>query len=170
MTTYPHPHTNRLHLHRPRVNPWLVSAVLAAALIGLSTWVIVDRTSGGGGTASDAAGLIDNFNAAVNRNDAKAIAALLTSRAVLYQRGDSVAGANTIGKVIAGQAGTKNLKRIAPVAINGEYATTFIHFSALGGVEDWPQLEVFQIKDGKLARIWGFLLGETPPFENIARS
>jgi hypothetical protein len=106
----------------------------------------------------------------VNRNDAKAIAARLTTHAVLYQRGDSVAGANTIGKVIAGQAGTKNLERIAPVAVNGEYATTLIHFSAIGGAEDWPQLQVFQIKEGKIARILGFLLGETPPFENIARS
>ena len=169
MTTYPHPH--RLHLHRPRVNPWLVTAVVsAAALIGLGTWVIIDRATGGGGTASDAAALIDNFNAAVNRNDATAIAALLTRNAVLHQRGDSVAGATTIGKVIATQAGTKNLERIAPVAVSGEYATTFIRFRAMSGIEDWPQLQVFQIKDGKIARIWGFLLGETPPFANIARS
>jgi hypothetical protein len=168
MTACPHPH--RAHLHRPHVNLWLGAVVvLAAALIGLAAWVLVDRYTGGSTATENAASLIDNFNAAVNRNDGKAVAALLTSHAVLYQRGNSVAGANTIGKVITTQAGTKNLERIAPVAVNGEYATTFIHFWALGGIEDWPQLQVFQIKDGKIARIWGFLLGETPPFENIAR-
>ena len=169
MTTYPHPH--RAHLPRPHLNLWLAAVVVfAAALTGVAAWVLVDRYTGGDTATENAATLIDNFNAAVNRNDAKAITALLTSNAVFYQRGDSVAGANTIGKVITTQAGTKNLKRIAPVAVNGEYATTFIHFSAMGGVEDWPQLQVFQIKHGKLARIWGFLLGGTPPFENIARA
>lgn len=168
MTAYPHP--RRLHLHRPHVNPWLVAVVgLAAALIGLGTWVIIDRTTGGGGAASDAAALIDKFMAASSRHDAKSVAALLTGDAVFYQRGDSLTGANAIAKKIPSQAGL-NVKRIAPVVVNGDYATTFIHFSALGGIEDWPQLEVFQIKDGKIARIWGFLLGETPPFDNIARS
>jgi hypothetical protein len=169
MTSYPHPH--RAHLHWPRVNLWLVAVVvLAAALIGLGAWVLVDRYTGGSTATENATSLIDNFNAAISRNDGKAIAALLTSDAVFFQRGSSLSGANAIAKLIAGHAGAKSVTRIAPVSVNGEYATTFIHFRGLGGVEDWPQLEVFQIKDGKIARIWGFLLGETPPFENIARS
>lgn len=170
MTTYPHP--DRMHLHRPHVSPWLVASVgLAAALIALAAWVLVDHYAGGSSETEKAAALIDRFNGAVNRNDAAAIAAALTSDAVFYQRNyNAVTGANTIGKVIATSAGTKNLKRIAPVALNGDYATTFIHFSAMGGVEDWPQLQVYQLKNGKIARIWGFILGQTPPFENVARS
>ena len=41
-TAYP-PHT---HLHRPHLSIWLIAVVaLAAALIGLASWVIVDQTS-----------------------------------------------------------------------------------------------------------------------------
>ena len=75
MTTYPH----RIHVHRPHVNWPLVAIVgLAAALIGLGSWVLVDRYAGGGGATQDATTLIDRFNAAVSANDAKAASALLT--------------------------------------------------------------------------------------------
>lgn len=165
MTTYPH----RLHWHRPHINPWLVAVIgLAAALIGLGAWVIVDRTSGGGGTAtSDATALIDKWLVTANGNDAKAISALLTSDAGFFQRGDSVTGANAIAKAIATQGGGKAITRIAPVTVNGDYATTFIHFYIPGVMEDWPQLEVFKFRDGKIAGIWGFLLGETDPFNQF---
>jgi hypothetical protein len=42
MTTHP----RRIHARRPRVNPWLVVAVLATALVGLASWVIIDETRG----------------------------------------------------------------------------------------------------------------------------
>jgi len=170
VTTYPHPH--RVHLRRPHVNPWLVAVIgLSAALIGLGTWVIVDRTTGGGGgTASDAAALIDKFLVTANGNDANAIAALLTSDAGFFQRGNSLTGANAIAKEIAAQQGSKALKRIAPVTVNGDYATTFIHFYIPGVAEDWPQLEVFKFKNGKIAGVWGFLLGETAPFNVLLGS
>lgn len=169
MTVYPHPH--RLHLHRPHVNPWLVAVIgLSAALIALGAWVIADRTTGGGNTSSDAAALIDKFLVTANGNDANAIAALLTSDAVFFQRGNSVTGANTIAKSIATQGGSKALQRIAPVAVNGDYATTFIHFFVPGVGEDWPQLEVFKFKNGKIAGVWGFLLGETAPFNALLGS
>ena len=40
MTAY----TSRTHPHRPHANPWVIAVVaLAAALVGLSAWVIVDH-------------------------------------------------------------------------------------------------------------------------------
>jgi hypothetical protein len=162
-----YPHRQRVHLHRPRVNPWLVAVSgLAAALIALGAWVIVDRTSGGGGVAtSNATALIDKWLVTANGNDATAISALLTRDAGFFQRGASVIGANAIAKGIASQGGGKAMTRIAPVTVNGDYATTFIHFYIPGVLEDWSQLEVFKFQDGKIAGIWGFLLGETAPFD-----
>ncbi len=166
MTVYPHP--RRLHVRRPHVNPWLVAVVgLSAALIGLGAWVIVDRTTGGGGTASDAAAMIDKFLVTANGNDPSAIAALLTHDAGFFQRGDSVTGANAVAKAIAAQQGSKALTRIAPVTVNGDYATTFIHFYVPGVGEDWPQLEVFKFENGKIAGVWGFHLGDTSPFNEF---
>lgn len=165
MTTYPH----RIHVHRPHINWPLVAIVgLAAAFVGLGSWVLVDRYAGGGGATQDATTLIDKFNVAVSRSDEKAMADLLTSDAVLLQSDSTLTGGKAIANMIATH-GSQTLDRITPVVVNGEYATTFVHFTSLGGVMDRPQLEVFQIKDGKLARIWGFAFGENAPFHNIAR-
>lgn len=168
MTTYPHQH--ELHLHRPHVNPRLVAAVgLAAALIGLSAWALVDRYAGSSSATENATALIDEFNAASSHGDSKAIAALFTGNAVLYQNGDSLAGAKAIGKMIASQPGL-DVKRIAPVSVSGKYATTFIHFSSLGGLVRSLQLSAFMLEDGKIARAWGFRIGLTPPFNDLPLS
>jgi hypothetical protein len=165
-------YTPRTHVHRPQLNWWLMAVIgLSAALIGLGTWVIVDHTTGGGGgVPGDRAALIDKWLVTANGSDATAIAALLTKDAVFFQRGNVATGANTIAKVIASQGGGKSLTRIAPVTVNGAYATTFIHFYVPGVGEDWPQLEVFKFQGEKIAGIWGFLLGETTPFNALVGS
>ena len=73
-TTYAPP----THVRRPHANLWLVAVVaLAAALMALGAWVVVDRYAGAGGVTQDATALIDDFNAAINAGDADAIGALL---------------------------------------------------------------------------------------------
>jgi hypothetical protein len=166
MATYA-PQAHRLH--RPHVNPWLLaSVVFAAAFVGLGAWVIVDRTTGGGGATQDARTLIDNFFTASSANDGNAAAALFTKNGVLWQSGDVQAtGTKAIASLITNQGGL-SVERIAPVTVNGDYATTFMNFSVLG-LAKTPMVSVFQIKDGKIARMWGFVLGLDAPFDNAAR-
>lgn len=162
MTTYPH----RIHVHRPHINGWLVTVVgLAAALIALGSWVLVDRYTGGGGATQDATTLIDNFNAAGSANDRKAAAALLTSNAVMWTNGTTITGAKAIANEIATTPGL-HVERTAPVTVNGDFASTLVNFSALGGAIKGPMVNVFQLKDGKIFRMWLFALGVTPPFTN----
>lgn len=164
-TTYAPP----VRAHRAHVNLWLVAAIgLAAALVALGAWVLVDRYTGGDTATQDATTLLDEFAAASSANDGRAAAALVTSDAVLWQTDETLAtGKEEIAKLITGQAGL-SVERIAPVTINGDYATSFVHFSA-AGLPKIPMLNVAQIKDGKIARIWAFRLGTTAPFDNAAR-
>ena len=54
MSTYAH----RFRVRRPHLNPWFVAVIaLAAALIGLSIWVIVDQTSSESAPAEPTHGL-----------------------------------------------------------------------------------------------------------------
>lgn len=161
MTTYPHPH--RVHVRRPHVDLWLVAVVgLAAALVGLASWVLVDRYAGGSSAAENATTLLDNFNAATTRGDAKAATALVTSDFVLSSAGTTIAGPKAFANEIGPHDGM-TVDRIAPVSVNGDYATTFIHFR-VAGIVDSPMLAVFQIRDGKVARLWTFVPGQTAPF------
>ena len=159
MTTYPH----RIHAHRPHVNWPLVAIVgLAAALIGLGSWVLVDRYAGGGGATQDATTLIDDINTAYATGDANAMPSLYTSNAVLRSLGQTYSGMSAIRTLANG-----NFKpeRVAPVTLHGEFATTYVKLS-VGGVEATTTLSVFEMKNGKVMRQWNFAAGSTPPFDN----
>lgn len=162
MTTYPH----RIQVRFPHVNVLLVAVVgLALALVGLGSWVLVDRYAGGGGATQDATALIDKFNAAGNAGDASALVALVTSDVVMRSEGSVITGAQALGgaATVASFQGLR-VERIAPVTVEGDFATTFLRATQPGSVR--TMLAVNQIKDGKIFRIWGFDLGVTPPFEN----
>lgn len=75
-----HPH-RRFH-----VNPWLVTVVLlAAALVSLGAWVLVE---GSGGSSQDKA-LVDQVITAINAQDGDAIGRLFTKDAVVAWTPDS---------------------------------------------------------------------------------
>jgi hypothetical protein len=87
-------HLPQGRVHRPRVNLWLLAVVaLAAALVGLGAWVIVDHTASSSSVSvenptQDLASpaivtMLRNRLAALNRADAKAQSAFYTQDAVL---------------------------------------------------------------------------------------
>lgn len=151
------------------MNIWLVAVIgLAAALVALGTWVLVDRYTGGNTATQDATTLIDEFSAASSANDGKAAAALLTSDAVLWSNGTTISGRTAIANEIATTPGLR-VERTAPVTVEGDFASTFTSFSAsVAGVTDAPTVTVYQLKDGKIFRLWDFALGVTPPFNSTA--
>ncbi len=155
-----------LRLHRPHVNLWLVAVVgLAAALVALGSWVLVDRYTGGGGATQDATTLVDDLATAVTAGDAKAISGLYASDAVFVTAGgDRFVGRKDVTNVVmAPSSFDLHLERIGPVATEGDFVTAFVHYS--DGMEG-TELTVFQLKDGKIVRQWAFEVGLTPPFDN----
>ena len=145
-------HAPLAHARRPHINAWLVAVVaLAAGLVALGTWVIVDRTS----TSKPAAAqLADDLNAAVNAGDAKAVRALFAPAAVLQvSTGDRISGLNNVVNTALIPHGMGyRLERAAPVTTAGDSAATFTAYGGSGahGIE----LVVFQFKGGKIARMW----------------
>ena len=163
MTTY----TPHAHVRLPHVSLWLVAVVgLAAALIGLGAWVLVDRYTGGGGATHDATTLINKVNAAWNTGDGKAAATLFTNNAVIESMGDTMVGPKAIGQAMVGAHAMQfHVERVAPVTVNGDFATSWFKITGVG-IDRYPVLTVFQLKDGKILRQWGFGVGLTLPFTN----
>jgi SnoaL-like protein len=163
VTTYPH----QIDVRRPHMNYWLAAvAGLAAALVALGAWVIVDRHTGGGATEG-ATTLIDELNTAYSTGDPSAIPSLYASNAVIRSIGvgETYAGVSAIRPLADGSF---TVERIAPVTVNGEYATTFVKLTDRVGQRAATSFSVFQIKDGKVVRQWNFVPGKTPPFDNAA--
>jgi ketosteroid isomerase-like protein len=163
VTTYPH----RIYLPRRHVSLWVVAVVgLAAALVALGTWVLVDRYAGGGGATQDATTLIDNFNTAINTGDRKALTAVMTTDVALRSLGDTAAGRDTIAPALAAAASARvvRLERVSPVSVHGDFATFFQRYTEPGRAGTF--VAVLQLRDGRILRIWGFEPGVTPPFDN----
>lgn len=77
------------HRHRVHVDPWLiVVVVLAAALVALGGWVIVDQTRSSSPqdlASAEVAAMLDARLAAENRYDARAIAAFYAKDAIMEE-------------------------------------------------------------------------------------
>jgi len=164
VTTYPH----RIHVHRPHVKwPFVAIVGLAAALVGLGSWVLADRHAGGGGATQDATTLIDKFNAAASANDAKAAGAVLTFDVEVWMpSGAKIVGPKGFATYALGPG--LHVQRTAPVTVEGDFATTFVSFT-LPGMQAGRQghaVMVFQLAGGKISRAWIFQLGVTKPFDN----
>ena len=155
MTTY----VPEVHVRRPHVSVWLVAVIgLAAALIGLAAWVLVDRYAGTD-PAAEATALVDDWNAAVNADyPADALAPLITSDFEARTSGNFY----TADEFLARATIPVGAERIAPVTVEGDFATTYSTLSVLPGTH----LTVFQFEQGKISRFWSFQLGSTPPFDN----
>ena len=169
MSTY----ASRVHLHRPHVNVWLVAVVgLAAALVALGSWVLIDRYSG---TEYEAATVADDLMAAVNARDADAVASMITADAVFVDAGGDVAVAADVISTVPQTPWT--MERVSPVTVEGDFAATFVRMTPREGLTEGvpvdvavntstEQLVVFQLENGKIARMWDFLPGFTEPFDS----
>lgn len=164
MTTYP----QRLHLHRPHINPWLLVVALAAALIGLGSWVIVDQTTSATASANPpqdlkglasarAAAMIEHRLALMNNGtDWKAFAALYTKSAVLEERDVTppviTKGATQIAEHQRGywQMGMR-INTESPIIQYGPYAAYAISMAGMS----WAGIGVFRLNEnGKIAQQW----------------
>ena len=160
MTTY----APEVHVDRRHVNYWLVAvAALAVAFVALGTWVIADRYAG----PDDTTALIDDLSAAWSTGDVDALNSLYTSDAVAIFGGDmTVSGLKAItGGVPSAVAEGLTVERVAPVTVDGDFATTFVRYTTNSGQEG-TMVAVFQLEDGKIVRHWDFELGVSAPFDN----
>jgi ketosteroid isomerase-like protein len=92
MTAYaPETHRHRVHAH-----PWLVAVVvLAAALVALGAWVIVDQTRSSSTqdlASAEVAAMLNARLAAMNRFDAEAGAAFYAKDAVMEEHDPIIPG------------------------------------------------------------------------------
>jgi hypothetical protein len=142
---------------------WVVVGVLAAALVALGAWMVVDRYTG---PEYDATTLIDDQANAWSSYDVDGVRAAYTDDAVLVSPyGDTITGMDElIGNVEAAKSSGLKIERIAPVTIEGDYATTFQRASA--GAQEGTWVSVFQLQDGKILRQWDFAPGVTAPLDN----
>ena len=145
-------HTPPTHLRRPQIRASLVAVVaLAAGLVALSTWTIVDRTAK---SEPAAVQIMDDLNAAVNAGDAEAVRALFAPDAVFQvSTGDTISGLdNVVNTVLIPHAVGFRIERVAAVTTEGDSAATFIGYGRDG--TDNVELAVFKFRDGKIVRQW----------------
>jgi hypothetical protein len=142
---------------------WIVVGVLAAALVALGAWMVVDRYTG---PEADAAAVFDDLTSAWSSYDTAAVRSLYAPGAVLIGAdGSTYTGAANIAANVPG-AKLVNMKveRIAPVTVEGDMSATFVAMTSNAVNATW--LTVLQTKDGKILRHWDFQAGMTPPLDN----
>lgn len=154
--------TSRRTLH------WLEAAiaVLAAALVGLVVWVLVGAFTG---PVADTENLVDDTAAAWSSADRDALAAVYAPDAlVTLANGSTYSGIDGISSMAQFTTALgASVERVAPVTVEGEYASTYVAIGNDTGGFD-TVLTVFQIQDGKIVRQWDLLPGSTPPLTNVA--
>ena len=159
------------HQRRPHPDPWLVAVVvLAAAFIGLASWVVVDRSAGDGGAPDGATAVIDRENAAWSAGDASTVSSLFAKDAVARLMGHPFVGSQAIANhaAVASRFGGFRIARTSPVSVSGDFAVTLAEYG-YGDISGLGELlSVYQFRDGKILREWRFKLGATEPFADPA--
>jgi hypothetical protein len=154
-------HAPPTHVHRPHVNPWLVAVIaLAAALVALGAWVIVDqtRTSTTEGVApSEVQTMLDDQLVAFNSGDAAALASFYAANAVLEERNLDPAivtrGSEQIGERIAFFVNTAGMRieSAGPAVVLGDTVARAERFPG----ETVGYMVVFKLDaNGKIAHQW----------------
>jgi hypothetical protein len=144
--------------------------VLAAALVGLGAWTILDRGDG----ESDAEALWDETLAAWSSYDRDAVESLYAQDAQLRTIGGGTRGVATfsgseaIGASVAFfELEGLELARSSDVAVHGELAASFGTSTTAPEIPPETVLNVVQIRDGKIVRQWSFWpFGAGAPFDN----
>ena len=156
-------HTGQAHVHRPRFNPWLAAVIaLAAALVALGGWVIVDQTrsSSTQGLASpEVATMLENRIAAFDRADGRAAAAFYTKDAVMQEED---IGLTTTGRAQIGarlqylmDAGLR-MKTVGAPIQSGRFVGEAVRFYDPSGTARGEGVLAFELdsNSGKIAHQW----------------
>jgi hypothetical protein len=150
-------------VRRPHADVWHVAVIaLAAALVGLGIWVLLDRTTSSAtpGLASpEVASMLEDRLAALNSGDAEAISTFYTANAVLEERDVTPArvtrGSVAIGNAIATYVNSYGLQveRVSPIIQTGRgvaEATIYPSDPTLG----WTLVYLLDRESGKITHQW----------------
>lgn len=163
-------HLPQAHVHRPRVNPWLVAVVaLAAALVGLGAWVIVDHTGSAtappakadpGFASAKVTAMLDARFAALNSGGKASFARFYSPDTEFTDFGVTppltVKGASNVASLMGGYSrmwavARARITRESRVIQAGDYVAHALLLGPTRGVA------VYQLDEhGKIARQWAF--------------
>jgi len=158
-TTYA-PHA---HVRRPHGVLWLgVGIGLLAILIGLASWAVYEQVTGPEQTATQ---LMDDATVAWTAPTMGAFADVYTDDAVVVLAdGTELFGVEAIHGAAARLAPVSfAAERVAPVTVEGDYATTFVHWTSR--VEEGTQAQIARLEDGRIAELAVIELGPGFPRE-----
>lgn len=143
---------------------WIVVGALAAALVALGAWMLVDRYTG---PQADATALVDDLTAAWTAGDAAAIQDVYTADAIVVDAwgGQMTRTSGILADLATAHALGFQVERIAPVTVEGDYASSFFRYSTPAG-EEGTLATIFQLRDGMILRQWDFEPGVTAPLTN----
>ena len=155
------------------MNPWLVAVVvLAAALVGLGAWVVIDQTRSSSATqdlaSPEVTAMLNARVAAINRFDAAAIAAFYTQDAVMEEIEAGVPRVVSRGhdqildrlRFLVDGARSSDLQlRTGTTTQIGPYVTQTNSFGSFGATEgDGQGILVFRLDEsGKIAHEWAIV-------------
>ena len=154
-------HAPPTHIHRPHVNPWLVAVIaLAAAVVALGAWVIVDQTRSStteGVASSEVATMFDDLTVAFNSGDPVALSSFYAPNAVLEEHTIDptivTRGGEQIGERIAFfvNTGGMRIESAGPVIVLGDMAARAERYvGETGGV-----MTVFKLDaNGRIKHQW----------------
>lgn len=146
---------------------WLTRRLtLAAALVAAVTAVAPGTTSA---TSNDPGSLVKRLDSIWTRGDTAAYGSVYAANAIVtfYDSSALDGRAAIVQEMKSLHSGGYTIRRVSPIAIHGNYASTF-QTAAGAGQSAVTFLAVYQIQHGKIVRDWHLLPGVTPPFDKIA--
>ena len=153
-------HAPPTHVQRPHVNPWLVAVIaLAAALVALGVWVVVDQTRSStteGVASAEVSAMLDDYLVAFNSGDSAAFSSLYAANAVQEDRTFSPAVVTRGSEQIADRmaffaSGGMRLEATGPVIVLGD---TVARTERIPG-ETGGYMVVYKLDaNGKIAHQW----------------
>jgi hypothetical protein len=142
---------------------WVIVGVLAALLVALGVWTIVDRYTG---PEHDATALVDDLTTAWTNGDTGRLGELYRFDATFAGADGSTANGSVDIRTLVPTTKRLGLEvaRVGPVAVGDDLYAAFVDYSYRGETGTW--LTVLQVENGKIVRHWDLEAGVTPPLTN----
>ena len=158
-------HAGQAHVDR-QFNPWLAAVIaLAAALVALGAWVIVDQTRSSpseGLASAEVATMLENRIAAFDRADGRAAAAFYSKDAIMQEEdiGLTTTGREQIAARLQylTDAGLR-MKTVGAPIQSGRFVGEAVRFYDPSGTARGEGVLVFELdkNSGKIAHQWATL-------------